>query len=158
MNATQMYRALNKGFQHTLPSGVEVTLRMISLNSYVKHGKLPTHLQAISDRVREEGIGPITQQSPEDLNPFYEWVICEALVEPKVTTLPEAVTEEILFIDELPPADQIDIVRVAFLQISRAVEDLRPLSMPRTGNFSSPSTPSPSDTASDPADSSASAT
>ncbi len=153
MNAYDLYKAINEDFEHTCPSGIVVTMRRISLGDYVRYGKMPSHLQAVVTKAHTDGIASISGH--EQQREYFEWVICEALKFPKVTTLPEAVSDTVLPLDYLPDADQISIFQAAFSNMAQEVERLRPLSKPGKGKRSSTSTPSPSATDNGPAPSSA---
>lgn len=148
MTAKEILQQINEGFKQTLPSGLIVTMRRISIESYRRKGTLPTHLQTIVAEMRLKGIGNVYRESPDDAQTFLEWVICEALLDPVVAIEP---TGDALPIDYLPEGDKLAIYQIAFGDIAKAIEAVRPLSKRAKASGSLISTPSPSATDSDPA-------
>lgn len=121
-DTTKILKQLNEGFEHTLPSGLTVTMKRLSLESYKRAGTLPTHLQAIVLDIRKKGFPQMFEESPDEVSQFFEWVICESLLDPKVAVTPE--DDDTLPLDYLPEQDKSDIFQVAFFNIGKAVERL----------------------------------
>lgn len=149
-DTARILRQLNEGFEHTLPSGLVVKMKRLSLEAYKRAGTLPTHLQAIVQGIRDKGFPLMYQENEPGVSDFFEWVICEALVDPKVAVEPQ--DEETMPLDYLPEQDKSDIFQVAFLNVAKAIERLRPLSKAKAARGSASLTPSGSVTESDRAD------
>ncbi len=147
-DTTKILKQLNEGFEHTLPSGLTVRLKRLSLEAYKRAGKLPTHLQAIVQDIRDKGFPQMYRENEPAVSDFFEWAICEALVDPKVAVEPQ--DADTLPLDYLPEQDKSEIFQVAFLNVSKAIERLRPLSNARKARGSASSTASPDATAADP--------
>lgn len=145
-NTSELLKKLNQGFEYELPSGLPVRLRRISLEAYKRAGTLPTHLQSIVAAIREQGLQQVFAQQEASVNQFFEWVICEALLEPKVAVDPQ--DADTLPLDFLPEQDKSEVFQIAFWNVSKALERLRPLLKAKAARGSACSTPSDNGTAS----------
>lgn len=100
-------RAMGEAF--TLPSGLDVKLKRVTLLDLVTQGKIPTTLSAQANEVHTSGKLPLARFS--EFEPLINIVVAACVVAPTLT-LPrdgEAVTGEGMPVDELPIDDRLAV-------------------------------------------------
>lgn len=127
MTAKEMYRALNRGFQKELPSGITVTMRIVNVADFLRRGELPSALQDVVLRMAAISTGDNeTKVENDEYMRFKDWVVVTALIDPPVTLEPVLGPEDALQLTDIPPIDQDAIYSAALTNIKQSVENLTP--------------------------------
>jgi len=127
-NPFSIYRALSRGFEQVMPSGVTVTMRIINIGDYMRRGEIPSNLQEIGVRLAKTQDDPSVSVSNAEVQAVKDWIVSAALIEPRVTIDPAAADDQTLYVEELPLTDREAIFQAASQNIREAVQTLSPLS------------------------------
>lgn len=88
MNLEQWRKKQAQGQQVTLPSGLDVTIRLYGLVDLVLDGKLPPDLEAVVDQMLQQGLQPNVGTLPQ-INRVMNLLVADALLGPEGLTVEE---------------------------------------------------------------------
>jgi len=103
LKAWREQRAMGEAF--TLPSGLDVKLKRVTLLDLVTQGKIPTTLSAQANEVHTSGKLPLSRFS--EFEPLINIVVAACIVEPTVEL--ERTHSDRLFVSDLPIDDRLAI-------------------------------------------------
>jgi len=103
LKAWREQRAMGEAF--TLPSGLDVKLKRVTLLDLVTQGKIPTTLSAQANEVHTSGKLPLTRFA--EFEPLINIVVAACIVEP--TPELERMHSDNVFIPDLPIDDRLAV-------------------------------------------------
>lgn len=95
------------GEAFTLPSGLDVKLKRVTLLDLVTQGKIPTTLSAQANEVHTSGKLPLTRFV--EFEPLINIVVAACVVDPTLTPDPSPTGEGSMFVGDLPIDDRLSV-------------------------------------------------